>query len=372
MRIHSVELRIVEIPYLHPFETSFAREEKNQELIVRLQSEEGDEEGFGECVAMDSPYYSYETVQTEWHILQDFIIPHLRTQDLSTPGDLVSLYGRIRGHPMAKAGIEEAFWDLSAKRQGLSLSQMLGGTKKTIESGVSIGIDREDVVIKAIETRLNEGYRRIKIKIKPGWDITIVKTIREEFGDIPLMVDANAAYTLSDLDVLKELDTYHLMMIEQPLHYDDLSDHARLQKELKTPLCLDESIESVKDAQLAIQQKSCRIINIKHGRVGGLLEAKAIHDLCSHHSLPVWAGGMLEFGIGRATNIALASLPGFVLPNDISATDRYYREDITEPFTLNADGTITVPRGKGIGVEVNDSLLEKYTLKKKVFILSSP
>jgi O-succinylbenzoate synthase len=237
---------------------------------------------------------------------------------------------------------------------------------------VSIGIDREDVVIKAIETRLNEGYRRIKIKIKPGWDINIVKTIREEFGDIPLMVDANAAYTLSDMDVLKELDTYHLMMIEQPLHYDDLSDHARLQKELKTPLCLDESIESVKDAQLAIQQKSCRIINIKHGRVGGLLEAKAIHDLCSHHSLPVWAGGMLEFGIGRATNIALASLPGFVLPNDISATDRYYREDITEPFTLNADGTITVPRGKGIGVEVNDSLLEKYTLKKKVFILSSP
>ncbi len=369
MKIHRLELRIVEIPYIHPFETSFAREEKNQELIIRLTS--GDWEGWGECVAMESPYYSYETVSTAWHILQDFIIPLLKSTELDTPEDLHSLFHRIRGHPMAKAGIEEAFWDVCAKKAGVSLSHLLGGTRKTIESGVSIGIDSQDVVLQAIETRLDQGYKRIKIKIKPGWDLTIVKAIRETFGDIPLMVDANAAYTLDDIDILKELDTYNLMMIEQPLHHDDLFDHARLQKELKTPLCLDESIESLRDAQHALEQKSCQIINIKHGRVGGLLEAKAIHDFCYHHSIPVWAGGMLEFGIGRATNIALASLPGFVLPNDISATSRYYTEDITESFTLNADGTITVPRREGIGVTVDKTVMEKYTLKKKEFTLAS-
>jgi O-succinylbenzoate synthase len=369
MKIRHIELSIVEIPYIHPFETSFAREDKNRELIIRMVS--GDREGFGECVAMDSPYYSYETVQTAWHIIQDFIIPPLRTEEVTVPEDLGPLFRRIRGHPMAKAGMEEAFWDLYAKEQGLSLSTLLGGTRKKIDSGVSIGIDREAVVLQAIETRLEEGYKRIKIKIKPGWDLSIVKKIRREFGDIPLMVDANAAYTLSDMEIFRKLDAYHLMMIEQPLQYDDLSDHARLQKELETPLCLDESIESARDAQAAIQQKSCRIINIKHGRVGGLVEAKAIHDFCVSHSIPVWAGGMLEFGIGRATNIALASLPGFVFPNDISATDRYYVQDITEPFTLNPDGTITVPRGEGIGVTINHSVLEKYTLKKKSFPLSS-
>jgi O-succinylbenzoate synthase len=369
MKIQHIELRVVEIPYIHPFETSFAREYRNQELIIHMVGE--DEEGFGECVAMDSPYYSYETVQTAWHIMQDFLIPLLKTEELTAPEDMDSLFRRIRGHPMAKAGMEEAFWDLYAKERGLSLSTLLGGTRKKIDSGVSIGIDREAVVLQAIENRLEEGYKRIKIKIKPGWDIAIVKKIREEFGDIPLMVDANAAYTLSDMEIFRKLDTYHLMMIEQPLHYDDLSDHARLQKELETPLCLDESIDSARDAWAAIDQKSCRIINIKHGRVGGLVEATAIHDFCVSQSIPVWAGGMLEFGIGRATNIALASLPGFVLPNDISATDRYYAQDITESFTLNPDGTITVPQGKGIGVTVDQSLLEKYTLKKKSFDLLS-
>lgn len=363
MNIQKIELRVVELPYIHPFETSFGREEKNQELVVRLQSD--GLEGFGECVALDKPYYSYETVTTEWHILQDFIIPAVKQQEFNTPEDVQTVFKRIRGHFMAKAGIEEAFWDLFAKEKGVSLSKFLGGTKSTIDSGVSIGIDPIDILLDKINKRWEEGYKRIKIKIKPGWDVVVIRKIRKEFGDIPLMVDANAAYTLKDVDILKELDQYHLMMIEQPLGYDDLYDHAVLQKELETPVCLDESIESVKDAALALKIGSCKIINIKHGRVGGLLKAKEIHGVCHEKGIPVWAGGMLEFGIGRATNIALASLKGFCLPNDISATDRYYTEDITEPFTLNADGTITVPDEPGIGVTVNEDALEKYTIKKK-------
>ena len=369
MKIERIELRIVEIPYVHPFETSFGREEKNQEIIVRLQSDSI--EGFGECVALDKPYYSYETVQTEWHILQDFVIPEVLAREFGTPEDVQTVFKRIRGHFMAKAGIEEAFWDLFAKEKRVSLSTLLGGAKaktKTnprIDSGVSIGIDSMEILLRNVSKKWEEGYKRIKIKIKPGWDVEVVKRIRKEFGDIPLMVDANAAYTMKDIDVMKELDQYGLMMMEQPFHYDDLYDHALLQKELETPVCLDESIKTVKDVQLALTLGSCRIINIKHGRVGVLLKSKEIHDLCYSKNVPVWAGGMLEFGIGRATNIALASLDGFCLPNDISATDRYYREDITDPFVLNKDGTITVPDGPGIGVDVNEDRLEKYTLQKK-------
>ena len=365
MEIEKIELRITEIPYVHPFETSFGREDKNQEIIVRVKS--GDLEGFGECVALDKPYYSYETVQTEWHILRDFVIPEIKGKEFTAPEDIQKIFKRIRGHPMAKAGIEEAVWDLFAKNKNISLSKFLGGinTKSKIDSGVSIGIDTLDVLLHNINTRWDEGYKRIKIKIKPGWDVDVVKRIRKGFGDIPLMVDANAAYTLDDIDILKGLDSYNLMMIEQPLSHDDLYDHAQLQKQLETPVCLDESIESVKDAEMALNLGSCRIINIKHGRVGGLLQSKKIHDLCLEKNIPVWAGGMLEFGVGRAINIALASLEGFCLPNDISATDRYYKEDITEPFHLNTDGTITVPDKPGIGVEVNEDKLEKYTIKKE-------
>ena len=363
MKIQKIELRIVEIPYIHPFETSFGREDKNQEVIVRLKSE--DKEGFGECVGLDKPYYSYETVKTEWHILEDFIIPEIRNKEFETPQDMQEIFKRIRGHPMAKAGIEEAFWDLCAKEKNVSLSKLLGGVKTRIDSGVSIGIDTMDTLLSNIAEKWEEGYKRIKIKIKPGWDTEVVKRIRKEFGDISLMVDANAAYTLDDMNIMRELDQYNLMMIEQPLSHDDLYDHAELQKELETPVCLDESIKSVNDAELALKIGSCRIINIKHGRVGGLLQSKKIHDLCYKKKVPVWAGGMLEFGIGRATNIALASLEGFCLPNDISATDRYYIEDITEPFILNEDGTLTVPNNSGIGVSIKEDVLEKYTLKKR-------
>ncbi|MGC1120332.1 MAG: o-succinylbenzoate synthase [Candidatus Methanofastidiosia archaeon] len=366
MKIKAIELRVVEIPYIHPFETSFGREEKNQEVIVHLYSE--DVEGFGECVALDKPSYSYETVNTEWHILEDFIIPEMKIRDFETPEDIQEIFKRIRGHPMAKAGIEEALYELYAKQKGASLSRVLGGTKTTIESGVSVGIDKMDILLQNVTEKWAEGYKRIKIKIKPGWDVQVVKRIRKEIGDIPLMVDANAAYTLDDMDIMKDLDQYGLLMIEQPLGYDDLYDHAVLQKELTTPICLDESVESVKDAEIALKMGSCRIINIKHGRVGGLSASKKIHDLCVKNRVPVWAGGMLEFGIGRATNIALSSLPGFCLPNDISATDRYYHQDITDPFVLNPDGTITVPDGPGIGVEVYDDVLERYTVRRKEFI----
>jgi O-succinylbenzoate synthase len=366
MKIQRIELRVVEIPYVHPFETSFGREEKNQEIIIRLQSD--GMEGFGECVAMDNPYYSAETVKTELHMLEDFIIPAIKNEEIETVEDIQRTFARIRGNLMAKAGIEEAFWDLFAKRENISLSKFLGGTKTEIDSGVSIGIDRMDVLLTKIDKKWKEGYKRIKIKIKPGWDVHVVKRIRKEFGDIPLMVDANAAYTAEDTALMKELDTFGLMMIEQPFHHDDLYDHAALQKELETPICLDESIKSIRDANLALELGSCRIINIKHGRIGGLLKTREIHDLCVAKSVPVWAGGMLEFGIGRATNIAVASLEGFCLPNDISATDRYYREDITDPFTLNEDGTITVPDKPGIGVAVNENALEKYTIEKRSYL----
>ncbi|MBU7013209.1 MAG: o-succinylbenzoate synthase [Theionarchaea archaeon] len=365
MKIKAIELRVVEIPYIYPFETSFGREERNQEIIVHLCSEEM--EGFGECVALDKPSYSYETVNTEWHILEDFIIPEMESREFETPDDLQGIFKRIRGHPMAKAGIEEALYDLYATQKGVSLSRVLGGNKSTIESGVSIGIDKMETLLKNVAEKWAEGYKRIKVKIKPGWDVQVVKRIRKEMGDIPLMVDANAAYTLADMDIMKELDQYGLMMIEQPLGYDDLYDHAVLQKELATPLCLDESIESVRDAEIALKMGSCKIINIKHGRVGGLTASRKIHDLCMKNKVPVWAGGMLEFGIGRATNIALSSLPGFCLPNDISATDRYYHQDITDPFMLNPDGTITVPEGPGIGVHVHDDVVEKFTVRRKEF-----
>lgn len=367
MKIEKIELRIVEIPYVHPFETSFGREYTNKEVIVRVMHDKL--EGFGECVALDTPSYSYETVQTEWHILTDFIIPKVKKIDFKSPQDIQEVFKKIRGHNMAKAGIEEAVWDILAKDHGLSLSHFLGGmnTKSKIESGVSIGIDPLDTVLETIDRRLRQGYTRIKIKIKPGWDVTVVKEIRDQFGDIPLMVDANAAYTLDDIDTLKELDTYGLMMIEQPLHYTDVYDHALLQKELETPVCLDESIKSLKDAQIAVKLKSCQIINIKHGRVGGLENARAIHDFCFKNNIPVWAGGMLEFGIGRATNIALASLQGFQLPNDISATNRYYTRDIADHVVLNTDGTIDVPDSPGIGVCVKEDILEEYTLKKQKY-----
>jgi O-succinylbenzoate synthase len=341
-----------------------------EHIIIRV---DGDGvTGWGESVAEGTPFYSYETVQTAWHILKDFLIPSVLGQDLSGVGDAIALYERVRGHMMAKAGLEAALWDAFAKSRNISLSAMLGGTRKKIDVGVSIGIQStEKELLHKVEGYLKEGYKRIKIKIAPGNDIQFVQAIRKEFPEIMLQVDANSAYTLNDISLLKKLDDYNLILIEQPLGYEDIFDHSKLQREMKTPICLDESIHSLDDTRAAIELDSCRIINIKPGRVGGFTESKLIHDYCASMNIPVWHGGMLESGIGRAGNVALASLPNFTLPGDISASKRYYKEDIVEPeFVVNADGTMDVPTKPGIGVEVNMKMLQKVTVRTEVFTKS--
>jgi O-succinylbenzoate synthase len=338
-----------------------------EHIIVKIDSD--GITGWGESVAEGTPFYSYETVQTAWHILQDFLIPAILGKDISSVAEAIELNRRVRGHMMAKAGLEAALFDVFAKSKSISLSKMLGGTRKKIDVGVSIGIQKsESELIKKVDEFLKENYKRIKIKIAPGNDFQYVKAARKEFPDILLQVDANSAYTLEDINIFKEIDNYNLLLIEQPLGYEDIYEHSKLQKELKTPICLDESIHSLDDTRAAIELDSCRIINIKPGRVGGFTESNLIHDYCDAKKIPVWCGGMLESGIGRAGNVALASLSNFTLPGDISASQRYYKQDIVEPeFVVNPDGTMDVPTLPGIGVEVNLNLLEKVTLRKKSF-----
>jgi O-succinylbenzoate synthase len=367
MRVERVELRVIEMELVEPFETSFGREEMRPAILISAVSE--GVVGWGECVAGSGPWYSYETIKTARHVLEDFLIPSVLGRESPGLAEMISPWRRVRGHPMAKAGLEAALWDLAAKREGVSLSQMLGGTKERIESGISIGIQSDlPMLLRAIERRLEEGYRRVKLKIKPGWDINVLQAVRERFPQIPLMADANAAYVLDDIRLLKQLDEYALMMIEQPFSYDDLVDHAELQKQITTPVCLDESIKAPEDARRALQLGSCRVINLKPGRVGGLSAAKQIHDFCLERDIPIWCGGMLETGIGRAHNVALASLPGFTLPNDLSASRRYYVEDLIEPpVNVTPEGTIEVPRSPGIGVAVLEERLKKHTLQHEAF-----
>ncbi len=367
MRIERVELRHVEMPLVNYFETSFGRQEVRQLIIVGIFGE--GLSGYGEVPVMEFPGYSYETVGTAWHVLRDFFIPAVLGKDWQHPGELAQALTSYRGHPMAKSGLEGAFWDLYGKKEGKSLAELLGGRKKSVEVGVSIGIQENlEALLELIGGYLEEGYRRIKVKIKPGWDLQVLEKVRDHFPRILLMADANAAYRLDDLPLFREMDQMQLLMVEQPLGSDDLVDHARWQKELSTPICLDESILSPDDARKAAELGSCRVINIKIGRVGGLTKAAALHDRCLHYRIPVWCGGMLETGIGRAHNLALASLPNFTLPGDISASKRYYREDIVDrPAELNKDGTIDVPVGPGIGVNPIPALLDKYTVFKEVF-----
>jgi len=367
MRIEQIELRHIRMPWVHPFETSFGRE-THYEGVIAAVSGEG-LTGWGECPAGSGPWYSYETAQTAWHVMRDFLVPLVLGQEAEEAEEVAPLMARVRGHNMAKAGIEMACWDLLARTRGVSLSQYLGGTRDRVKVGVSVGIQESlEALVARVGSFLDEGYPRIKIKIKPGWDVEAVKAVRAEFGDILLQVDANSAYTLDDLPMLKALDGYELLLIEQPLGYDDLYDHAKVQRELETPVCLDESIHSPDHARWALELGSCQVINIKPARVGGLRASKCIHDLCQESGVPVWCGGMLETGIGRATNVALASLPNFGLPGDISATARYYAHDIAQPpFELNADGTLTVPTGPGIGVEMDVERLEQVTLRHEVF-----
>ena len=352
MRIDRIEMRHVKLVLIAPFVTSMGVEYDEEHIIVRVDAE--GVTGWGESVAEGTPFYSYETVQTAWHILRDFLIPSVLGKDIASIDDAIALGARVRGHRMAKAGLEAALWDAFAKAEGKSLSTLLGGTRKRIDVGVSIGIQPSPAeLVRKVDGYLGEGYRRIKIKIAPGSDLALVEAIRRKHPTVPLQVDANSAYELSDIGIFRAMDPYGLLLIEQPLSCDDIYDHSKLQAELKTPICLDESIHSLADARAALELKSCRVINIKPGRVGGFTESKKIHDLCASMNIPVWHGGMLESGIGRAGNVALASLPNFTLPGDISASKRYYKEDIVDPaFEVAADGTMAVPTGPGIGVNV--------------------
>jgi O-succinylbenzoate synthase len=367
MRIERAQLDHLRMPLVSPFETSFGREAERDCVIIRLDSE--GLVGWGECVADSTPGYSYETAGTAWHVLADFFLPAVFGEDLSGPGDLAQRLRPFRGHPLARAGLEMALWDLEGKQTGVPLSALLGGKRGRVPVGVSVGIQRDpDALLATVEEYLADGYRRVKLKIKPGRDVREVRAVRERHPELLLQVDANSAYTLGDADVFESMDDLGLLLIEQPLHEDDLIDHSRLQARLKTAICLDESILSARHARQALEIGACRVINIKPGRVGGLAEAVAIHDLCLARGAPVWCGGMLETGIGRASNLALASLPGFTLPGDISASDRYYLEDIAEPrFTLNPDSTITVPNRPGLGVEIVPQALDRYSLRRESF-----
>jgi O-succinylbenzoate synthase len=367
VRIEQIELRQVMMQLVAPFETSFGVEQDRACIIVAMRA--GGLTGCGECVATVDPGYSYETTTTAWHILRDFLVPAVLGQELTDIHGFVARCHRVRGHPMAKAGLEMAAWDLLGQSQGKSLAQLLGGVRDRVEVGVSVGIQpTTQELVERVGRYIGEGYARVKIKIKPGRDVADAHAVRAAFPDVRLQVDANSAYQLSDAPLFRQMDYLNLLLIEQPLAEDDIYDHSKLQPQLKTPICLDESILSADHARAAIELGACRIINIKAGRVGGLLEAKRIHDWCRQRGVPVWCGGMLETNIGRASNVALASLSGFTLPGDISASARYYAEDIADPpFVLNADSTISVPTAPGLGVTINLKNLGRFTVQREVF-----
>lgn len=365
MRIDQVEIRHLQLPLVHPFETSFGREEERQTILVTVRGE--GLTGWGEAATSAGPWYEYETVETSWHILRDFLGPRLVGQDVVTAQDAARLMAPVRGHNIAKMGLEAAVWDLLGQAEGRSVSTLLGGRRETVAVGVSIGVQGSvSALINRIDAFLADGYSRVKIKIRPGWDVDVVRQVRKRFPALSLMVDANSAYSLADAKLLAALDEFDLLMIEQPLAHDDLVDHAELQRQLRTPICLDESVPTLAAARAALALGSGRIINIKPGRVAGLTVARDIHDLCRKSGVPVWCGGMLETGIGRAHNVALASLPGFSLPGDISASARYFYQDIVEPaFAVNRDGTMTVPTGPGIGVKVMPDRVESATRRRE-------
>ena len=367
MKIERVQVRAIQLPLVHFFETSFGRTTERRILLVEVIAD--GVHGWGECTAGEGPFYSHESTDTAWHILRDFLIPRVLGKTLERAADAAPLFKRVRGHNMAKAALETALWDIEAQQAGVPLAKLIGGELTEVPCGVSIGIDDSvEQLLENVERELAAGYQRIKVKIKPGWDIEVLGAIRNRFPRIRLMADANAAYSLSDLPRIKMLDHFHLMMIEQPLAWDDLLDHARLQREIATPICLDEPVTSVEKARKALEAGSCKIINIKLGRVGGYAEALRIHDLCRERGVPVWCGGMLESGVGRVHNIALSSLPNFVLPGDVSASRRYWKQDIIDPeVRVSAEGTIRVPTGAGLGYSVNRERIESLTQRQESF-----
>jgi len=366
LQISSIELREIRLPLIHFFETSFGRTTERRIILVRVKDKHG-AEGWGECTAGEGPFYSDEWTDTAWDTLREFLAPMIAGRKIDKANQVFTVMKPVRGHRMAKAAIENACWDLEARQAALPLWNYLGGTQRDIPCGVSIGIqDTPEILLEKIEKEVAAGYQRIKIKIKPGWDVKIVERVRKQFPDIRLMGDANSAYTLADVSLFKELDRFNLMMIEQPLAHDDIFDHAILQQQIETAVCLDESIHSAEDARHAIDLKSCRIINVKLGRVGGHAEAQRLERIARESKVPVWCGGMLEADIGRAHNIAMATLAGFTLPGDVSASARYWEEDIIEPpVTVSARGTIAAPDRPGIGFEVKLSRLDALTVRKE-------
>lgn len=368
MRIAAIELREIRLPLIHFFETSFGRTTERRILLARVRDTDG-AEGWGECTAGEGPFYSEEWVESAWTVLEAFLIPMVLGREIESAAGSGDLMSRVRGHRMAKATIETACWDLEARRAGVPLGQHLGGTRAEIPCGVSIGIqDSPAELFEKIERELAAGYQRIKIKIKPGWDKEIVAQVRARFPAIQLMVDANSAYTLADAPLFMAMDRHRLLMVEQPLAYDDVYDHAQLQKQIETPICLDESIRSSADARKALEMSACRIINVKLGRVGGHAEARRVEQVCRERNVPIWCGGMLESGIGRAHNIAMATLAGFSLPGDVSASARYWEEDIIEPpVTVTERGTIVAPSAPGIGFAINEARIAALTVRQQVF-----
>lgn len=366
MRITAVNLYVIKMPLKSPFITHLGVVTERKGIIVEVMDDDG-VSGFGEGVAFSSPWYTEETVETSLHMLTSFLIPLIKNHSFDHPNEVSGIFKSIRRNNMAKAGLETAIWDLYAKRKGVSLSKLIGGTQTKIPSGVVVAADQTKHALKQIEGYLKEGYKRFKIKINPELDVAILREIRRHYPDISLMADANSAYTLAEADRLKALDEFHLVMIEQPLAHDDIVEHAALQKQIETPICLDESIVTFEDARKAVELGSCKIINIKIGRVGGLSEAIRIHDYCYQQNVKVWCGGMIEFGISRAHNIALSSLPGFSIPGDISASNRFWAEDIILPEVLVHNGWVEVPKEAGIGFQINKKRFKETLIMKKTF-----
>ncbi len=364
MKIERIELRKIHLPYLSPFQTSGWTETGSHAIVVRVDAE--GVTGWGETPVGRGPWYNEETASTAWIIQQEFLAPMLLASELASPDDVRQVFAKVRGNRMAQAGLEFAVWDLFGRSNGRSLKEMLGGIRDVVPVGVSVGVQKDvPALLDVVTGYLAAGYNRIKLKIKPGWDIEPTAAVRERWPQLMLQVDANSIYSLDDADHLAELDRFNLLLIEQPLAHDDIFDHAKLQKRLRTPICLDESIVSPDHARWALEMNACGVINIKPSRVGGLANARQIHDLAQAADIPVWCGGMLETGIGRAINVALASLPNFRLPGDISANDRYFARDIVHnPFHLNPDSTLTVPTAPGSGAIVDEEYLDEVTVER--------
>lgn len=365
MKIDRVDLYEVRMRLKVRFQASTHAADELRHILVRVRS--GDVVGWGECAAPNDPYYLGETADSSWHVLESFLVPSVLGKDFADVAAFANAYHHVKANTFARAGLEMAAWDLFGRASGKSVASMIGGTREEIFSGVSLGMEAFDSLCDRIAQHVAEGYRRVKLKISPGHDAELFEKLRPRFPKVAFMADANSTYTLADTERLRRLDAFDLMMIEQPLAWDDLVDHAKLQKQIKTPVCLDESVKSEAQAKNALELGSCRVLNLKAGRVGGLLEAKRIHDACLAHDVPMWCGGMHDYGVGRAANVALASLPGFTLPGDVSGSDKYFEEDLVDPPILAKNGAIEVPARPGLGYDVVEDRVRKRTARTKQF-----